>query len=253
MRKFVVLGLMAVFVAAAVGVAVAQDTDKVVGSSEVAKGGTKKKPKNVGAAHYHADITGAVEGQRADTATKLDTEWVGLKTNGQYFETCTADEIDLAQSDADCPKGSVIASGRIEAQIGPEADKTVSSLCKKDIKIYNEGAGKVNVFSSGNPADCLGIGYLPPVPGTMKKKGTKLLYSLPIPPNIQTPLPGVSGYFSLIDVTFSKQKVEGAKGKQVTYLQSVGCGKAKKRGFAFTAFTTGVPSGIKYSGNAGKC
>jgi hypothetical protein len=252
MRKYIVLALVAVL-AVAVGVAYAQEGDKVTASAQVTKGGTKKKPKNV-SAHYLAEIEGAVPGQRADTITKLDTEFVGLKENGKYFETCTAEEIDAAQSDAACPEGAVVGTGRIEAKIGPEADKTQASDCKKDIKVYNEGAGKVNVFSSGNPSDCLGIGYLPPVPGTMKRSGNKLLFSLPIPPNIQTPLPGVSGYFSLVEVTFDNgQKVKGAKGKQVTYLQSVGCGKAKKRGFKFTAFTTGAPQGIVASSTAGRC
>lgn len=246
-KKLVVLAVAVAALPAAI--AAAQSGDVVDATSAVTAGGAKKKPKPV-TVKYLVNINGP-EGRRANTATELDATWAGLRSNGKFFPTCTAAEIDAAQSDAGCDPGAVIGTGHVEAKIGPAADPTSpGALCKKDVKIYNEGQGKVNVFSSGNPADCLGIGYLPPVPGTVRVKGKNLVYALPIPDNIQQPLPGVSGYFSRIDVTFAKKTVK-VKGKKRGYFESVGCGKAGTRAFSFTTVTPGGNTTAKNA--AGKC
>ena len=251
MRRVLVPLLIAA--AATAGVATAQSGDKVTATAKAGKGGTPEKPKNTNLS-YRARITGPSPDIRADPALELVQTWTGLKDNSKYFPTCTAKEIDAAQSDASCPKAAVVGVGRLEAVVGVEEDKSQMLPCKRNIKLYNEGPGKFNIFSSGNPADCLGILYFAPVVGTIKKVGKLLRFSIPVPENIRYPLPGITGYFSYIELNPVKNNLaKGPHGERVTWVQSIGCGKASRRKFTFTAITTTVPKGITAKAKAGAC
>jgi len=252
MRKVVlVVGLIAAMVVSAVGVAIAQSGDSVTASSEVSSGGTPKKPQNLKKVHYTASVDGPNDTTRADTAYRLVSKWTGLKFNSKGFATCDVDVVTTAQTDSSCPKGSLLADGRIEAIVGAATDPTSMSLCKRNVRLYNGGGGDVFVYNYGPPADCFSQTWIAPAPGTIKnkKKSNTMVFDLPIPPNIQEFIPGVKGYFSLIDVTFNNKVKEDGK----TYIQGIGCGKQKNRKFTFTAYSPSDPKGISDTAKAGKC
>jgi hypothetical protein len=232
MRKLLFVLVTACAVAVA-GIAYAQDSNDVVTlTSSAPKGGTPSKPIPV-APKWAVDIAGATSGNRSTSPLEHDWKWTGIQENGKFFPTCTAAKIDAAQSNASCPKASVVAKGSLTAFLGPEGQRQYNTPCQKDITIYNGGAGKASLFASGDPAACAGVGYLPPVPIVWKKKGHTSTQIFKFPENIVHPLPGVEGAFTHIQYTFVK-RVTKVHGKKVGYLMSYGCGKAKRRSFAFT-------------------
>jgi hypothetical protein len=252
--KVAVLPVLLAVAGAGIAHATATDPsgDTLTATSTVSKGGTPKKPKNV-SGKYVFDVNGPT-GQRANTATELDSSWVGLKENSTKFPVCTAAMIDAAQSDSVCPKGSAIGQGSLVAILGAEADKTQQLTCTTNITFYNEGNHKFNVFGhlADDPSKCLGLTYLAPPVGTWKRSGNTLQGLLPIPENIRMPLPGITGYFQHTEVTFSSATVQSGK-KQIAFLQSVGCGKAKKRAFTFTSIAPAYAQPLTDKASAGKC
>jgi hypothetical protein len=236
MRKFLFIAVMAAAVAVA-GLAYAQDADDTVTlTSSAPSGGKKSKPKPV-APTFSATLSGP-GGVRAKTPKTHSWYWTGIKEYGKYFPKCTADEIDAAQSDSVCDPKALVAEGTIVAKLGPEGQLEQNTNCNKSLRYYNEGAGKMNLYAYGPAEECAGVGYLPPIPITWKKKGTSSEQVLEFPQNIAHPLPGIEGGFAEFEVTFKnvtkKVKLPGIKKKvKIGYLSSVGC--KGKRSFTFTS------------------
>lgn len=236
MRKLLFAVVMVVAVAVA-GVAYAQDaSDVVTVKSTAPAGGSKSKPKPV-APSYDATIQGA-GGMRAKTPAKHNFSWTGIREMGKYFPTCSADKIDAVQSDAVCPKGSLVATGSIEAKVGPEGVLSQNFVCHKQIRYYNAGGGKMALYSYGPGSDCAGIDYLPPIAVKWATKGNTSQQQLVFPQNITHPFPGMEGGFSQLHVKFTNLtksvKLPGAKKKsKIGYLTSFGCSGARK--FTLTA------------------
>jgi hypothetical protein len=225
---------------------------KLTTSSTVKPGGTKKKPKPV--AITSLLDTSTADGTRQETFSELDVAWAGVKSQGQYFPTCTAAQIDAQQSDSVCPKGSLIATGKLTALVGPEADfSNPGAKCEKDVRLYNAGKNKVTNILVGDPSKCAGVGYLAPWTLTWTKKGGiqgGQMLKNPIPTNISHPLPGVLGSTVHLETDYKKLTTK-VKGKKVGYLVSIGC-KGKRTGL--TNIVTD-PSGAHLTDSqpAGKC
>jgi hypothetical protein len=238
------------------GVAIAATTgangDSVSAHSTVGSGGTPKKPKVVSNS-FSYDVTGA-PGQRAATATKFVATTVGLVQDGKGFPVCTAEMIDSVKSDSICPKGSEIGTGNLTALIGPDNDTSSATVitCKKDIHLYNTGRHTFAILGVGDPKDCASIGYIYPTLGSWSQQGKKLVMDLPVPENVQHPLPGVSGYFNHSETTYFNM-VTGKGKKKHGYFMSVGCGKAKQRKFTWSVISAANPQGIVDKSSAGKC
>src|SRR3954447_19828859 len=199
MKKLLLL-LLAACALASVGIASAQDAaDKVTVTSSAPGTGSAKKPKPI-APSWSVDIAGATAGNRSASPLEHDWKWNGITENGKYFKTCTAQEIDAAQSDAGCDPKSVVARGKLTAFLGPEGQRSQNVTCQKQITIYNGGAGKASLFAFGDPAACAGVGYLPPIPIVWKKQGKHTsLQVFVFPDNIVHPLPGLEGAFTHLE------------------------------------------------------
>ena len=179
--------------------------------------------------------------------------WEGVTFNGGSFPKCTAAQIDAAQSDSVCPKGSLIGSvSPAEAALGPVSDPTQSLSCKgKTISIYNAGASEVTWFTEGPGEQCAGVGYLAPFTAALKKVGNSTHTTLTWPPNIVQPLHGVEGGFNLTNTTYFKvagKPKKGKKGKSF-YATSIACKGSRD----FTVIIVDTEGKNTMNTTAGKC
>jgi len=255
MKKFVTIAAVATACLAPAAAAFASATPsplQINATAKVAKGGSKHKPKPVSVA---SDVsTATTDGSRQESFARLDVAFGGVRSNGKYFPKCTVAQIDAAQSDAGCPKGSLIATGKLTALVGPESDFSSPGVtCEKDVHLYNAGQNKVANILVGPAQNCAGVGYLPPWGLTWSDKGGvqggQMLLN-PIPTNISHPLPGVLGSTTHL-ITNYKKLTTTVKGKKVGYLESIGC-KGKRKA---TTKIVGDPSGrvVSSTGVAGTC
>lgn len=254
----VIVGVVLALAAATVAYAQSEFTVSATGSK---KAGSKKKPKPFkGTFLYSVSGPG---GSRAPAPDSFAWSWDGVKYNGKQFPTCSAQEIDQAQTDSVCPGKSLVAEAPIVAKLGPENDPNTSVNCLgKSFHVYNAGKNKTTWFIAGPADQCAGVSYLPPFEGSIatkktkiasaakkgKKKASTATLTLPLPDNITHPLPGVAGGVTDIDATFIQRKKK-KKGKTVAYMESTGC--KGKREFTFT--TVDVDGTHVSKADAGKC
>jgi hypothetical protein len=233
------------------GVALAASTTTYTSKSTVrpAKGGTKKKPVPL-ALSMSWTQTGP-NGERPTPTKGYSLTWTGLNENGGDFPTCTQEEIDAAQSDSVCPEGSLVGDGKLIGLAGSETDPVGGITCERQPKMYNAGDGKATLFLAGDPSQCAGIGYLPPVAMTWKNSGTSATLTFDVPPNITSPLPGIEGAISTFDLDIHKVTKQ-VKGKTRGYLQGVGCGGKKQRTFTFVVNEVKGEK-VTQTSSAGKC
>lgn len=225
---------------------------KVSATSTTGKG-SKKKPLPVSAGFKLT--TSTPDGTRQESWKRIDNAWYGVRSNGRYFPKCTVNEIASKQSDADCPKKSLVAKGKLVALNGPASIFNFpGARCEKDVSIYNAGQGKVAALLEGPGSACAGVGYLPPFPGTWSRTGgigggERL--RIPIPNNISHPLPGILGSPVTLNITMKKM-TRRVKGKTRGYIESINC-KGSRREWRQTII--GDPSGTAYrtKSRAGKC
>ncbi len=257
MRKFALLiGVAVLALTASIAYAQTQPNPSpltIKGSGAVSKGaGTKAKP--VPISLKFTVETGTSDGTRPQGWKEIDVFTPYVKSNGALFPKCDINKFSAAQNPNACPKGSQIATGKLTAVIGPASDfAPAGAPCKKDISIYNAGQGKVIAYLSGPGADCAGVGYQPPFPGTLKPSKNGTLLRVPIPPDtITRPLPGVLGSSTSQTNLFKKLTVKKG-GKTRGFFESVGCKKGTTR--TATIFVIGDPDSKKYATkvNAGKC
>ena len=246
-------------VAAAVSLAVAAPAVAATTYSSTATGtpsaGSKKAPAPFGGSWTLRGDAGA--GIRPATPVSWAWAWEGVVVKPQGFPTCTAAQIDAAQSDSVCPRGSRVGGSSIEsiAQFGPAGDPTSNLTCTgKEFNFYNAGPGKMVIFLVGPPDQCGGIDYLAPVEMSVTTKNKSSTMKIEWLPNITNPLPGLKSSLNqgggLFNVVKTKVKKKGKTTKSA-YLQSVGCGGAT-RDFTFTIVDEEAGStAVKTS--AGKC
>lgn len=253
MRRILSATSTAAVVAVAVaGVAVAATTgDSYTATAKAGASGPKFKPAPV-AVSFEFTGKGPAAGARPTTPKTLTFLWENVKENGAAFPKCTAAQIDAAQSDSPCPKGSLVATGGLKAQLGPEGNRTSNASCVKGLKLYNGGAGQAVLYVTGDASQCAGVGYLPPIKMPYKKvKGASML-TLPFPANISHPLPGLEGAFSEMKLSFKKLTVKKA-GKTVGYLTAAGKCKGAKRAFTLGVIPEGSFAADTAKTTAGKC
>ena len=173
MKKKAILGL-ALTAAVAVGVmSMSQAATKTtVTATGSAKGATPKAPTPfTGSFVYNAFEENPA--LRAANPITFEWWWDGVQIGGKGFPTCTAAQIDAAQSDAGCPKGSLVGQvTALVAELGPESDRTQKITCLgKDVRFYNSGPNSIVWFVVGPGEQCAGVTYLPPFETQLKKVG----------------------------------------------------------------------------------
>jgi len=201
------------------------------------KAGTAKKPAPIG---YTENLTAkGTNGNRTAILEDITTKVYGLAVDQKDFPTCSLNQIAAAKNDTGCPKGALVASGWITAEVGsPTNFKASAAPCDPALDVWNSGAGKLTFFFVDTPAhncNALGLktGSTGPYPATVKKAGKFLVVNVPIPSFIGRPL-GLAGSLESEHLVWTHQ---AKKGKQS--LASVAC-QGKKRPFSVT-FKANLP------------
>ena len=240
MRRIVLIATtVGVLVAAGAAYAVTQIntyTATVKVTSKAA--GTAKKPAPIG---YTLDLgANGTNGNRTAILEEIDTKIYGLAVDQKDFPTCSLTAIANAKNDTICPKGALVASGYIHAEVGnPKDFTTAATPCDPALDLWNSGKGKMTFFFVDTPAhNCNGLGLKTgstgPYPATVKTHGKYLDLDTPIPAFIGRPL-GLAGSLQVEHLVFTHQSKK-VKGKTVQSLASVAClGKKRPYSVSFTA------------------
>jgi hypothetical protein len=221
------------------------------------KAGSAKKP--VPTSFTQVINAMGTNGNRTAVLLNTKTTIYGLRVDGKDFPTCSAAKIAANHNDNVCPKGALVATGSIVAQLGGKTNFSVPGTpCSPDLHVWNSGQGKLTFFFVVVPPThvCGGLqtGSTPPYPATYSIHGKNLVTNVPIPAAIDFPAPGVAGSLTTEHLTWLK-KTTKVKGKTVASIASVGC-KGGKRPYS-TALkanlpTTGVTQTATVTGSA-KC
>jgi hypothetical protein len=231
-----------VLVAAGAAYAASQINTYTASAKFTAKApGTAKKPVPIG---YTLTLgaTGT-NGNRTAILQDVKTKIYGLAVDQKDFPTCSLNAIANAKNDTVCPKGALVASGYIHAEVGnPKNFTQAAAPCNPALDVWNSGPGKLTYFFVDTPAhncNALGLktGSTGPYPSTIKTQGKFLVSDTPIPTFIGRPL-GLAGSLLLEHLVFTHQSKK-VKGKTVQSLVSVGC-QGKKRPYS-VSFTANLP------------
>jgi hypothetical protein len=188
-------------------------------------------------------------GNRTAPLVDIKTKIYGLTTDGKDFPTCSLSKIANAKSDTGCPKGALVATGRIEATLGPDNDQSATNTqtqpCNPLLHAWNGGQGKIVFFFVDQAPHhlCAGgaipTGFVGPFLGTAKVVGKNLVQDTPIPASVSFPLAGTEGSLTFETLSWKNLTKKLKNGKTVAYYSSVAC-KGGKRPYS-VSFTAGVP------------
>jgi len=220
MRKLV--ALIALLTVGVTTVAFAQSSQtnvyKVSGKASPAKSGSKKKPVPTGISAGW-DVS-EQNGLRPAVVETYSVGFYGGVSNGKFFPTCTADEINNAQSDAGCPKGSLIGTTKINAFVGSASNLSDMSIkCDSTGNIYNSGQGKAAIFIEGNPPQCavaLATAFPAEFVPAFGGKGTALQFSIPL--NLRHAVSGTDLAVTKVTSNLPKKTIK-VKGKTRAFFE----------------------------------
>jgi hypothetical protein len=247
LRRLVVIATaLAVLIAAASAFAATGGLNDYTGSTlkfSPNKAGSGAAPAAIGFTENY--VANGTNGNRTAPLTNIKTTVYGVKSDGKDFPTCSLTKIGNAKSDAGCPKGALIATGTVAAQLGPaEANEQSSAIptvpCTPLLHVWNAGQGKVVFFfvvTGSHTCGPIQTGSITPFAGAVKNVGKNLVLNTPLPAAVSFPITGVEG--SLTGLTLHYLKLsKTVNGKTVMYQASTAC-KSGKRPYsiAFTAET----------------
>ncbi|HWV84460.1 MAG TPA: hypothetical protein VNZ62_03365 [Capillimicrobium sp.] len=220
MRRSLAAGVGVLACGLAASAAFAQQVNQyaVQGSVSPNRGATKAKPLPV-QLKFAFQVKEAA-GQRPSPIKTYAIGFYGGHSNGALFPKCTAAQINAAQSDRRCPRGSKVGSGFVRNIAGATSDPSDQSLkCDLKLTIYNAGANRAALYLAGDPPDCvipihqaLDARYVSAFGG----KGQALEFS--VPDNLLHPVAGLDN--SQIDVTSTIDRVtRRVRGRTRGYLE----------------------------------
>jgi hypothetical protein len=173
-----------------------------------AKSGTSKKPKPV---TLKLGVTGGTKsgtGQPSTSTSLKITLPKGLKWNGKAWASgkrCSKG----VRSDSDCPRGSRIGSGNVDAQ-------ALSTTEKITVTAYVLTNGNLGLWLEGTPL---------PLNTMLEGKVKGQIITVAIPANIQNPVPGVPS--SIRTLAFSLSGKTKVKGRTRGVVESTACSGRK--------------------------
>lgn len=207
------------------------NTYEVAGGTSI-RGGTTAKPKAAGLQFTFklSDPSGNVP----QVVKTYEIEVEGGKVNSSLLPGCKAAALDAAQTDAKCPKDSLLGKGTLTALIGKSGTPAANALtCSLPFKIYNSGGGKAALWIVARQPECP-VSLAQSVPAKWTKHGTTAGLSFTVPDllrhQVGLDLPVVSASATIKKIT------KKSKGRSTGFLESTGC-KDGKRDFSVT-FTT---------------
>jgi hypothetical protein len=236
--RIITLAIAGLLAFTAIAFAVQENTYTVTGTVSPKKSGTKKKPAPVGLKFGYT--VAEKSGKRPALVKKYDINFAGLQVNTAFFKSCSQAKIDQDQTDANCPKGSLMGTGNVENQAGSTTDETANTLtCHLDLKLYNAGKNKAAIYLKGGPNDPRGAAKSCPLEVNKAidasfvrtAKGTSLQFS--VDETLLHPAPGFDNSVVFVESTVRKATVK-KNGKTRGWFESVGGCKNKKRAITVT-------------------
>lgn len=221
MRKLVALAGALLVAGVVAAVAYAQGSNNqysVQGAVSPARGASKAKPLPI-ELKFGFQVKSATGGRPSPIKT-YSIGFYGGTSNGGPFPKCTAAQINAAQSDSGCPKGSKVGSGKVINVAGSASDPADTSIpCNLDLTIYNAGVNRAALYLDGTPPDCV-IGIHQALDARFVRafggKGQALQFD--VPANLLHPIAGLDNAQS--DITSTIDRItKKVKGKTIGYFQ----------------------------------
>lgn len=256
MKRILVLGTaLAVLVGATAAYAA---YNNYAGTTTTISKGVGSKNKPVGLSMVQTLEVGAPTGVRAAPLTDIKTTLYGVKLDAGKLPVCTDAKIEQNKVSpiGGCPRGSLIATGRVNALLGPGTDNSAAkgTPCNPRLNVFNGGPNKqVFYFWTKSSSDCGGLttGATAPFDGHISYKNGSAVVDIPQPTDISTKVAGQPNFYSsLIHEVLSYPKTVGGKG----YMVGTGCKHGTRPWTAtFTAHKYGGGSEKQTVSGAARC
>ena len=243
MRRVAALAMPLGVVLVVAAVAFAQQTNQysVSGSVSPNAKGSKAKPVPV-SVKFNYTITEA-SGKQPAPVKSYKIAFTGLRSNGALFPTCTVSKITGAgNSDSGCPKKALVGTGTIDSYVYQTAEPSGAGgfPCPKNINLWNAGKNKLVIFIYGDPAQCGGVGALPPIDAKFVNGGGGQALQFDVPPTVLHPVAGLSVAVNSVQSTVKKLTAK-KKGKKRGYFEAIGCPGGKRKVTVTFTPETGSP------------
>jgi hypothetical protein len=248
LRKVSVVVVLTATMLCLTAVAMAQSGGNIYGvTGKIASGGSKSSPKHVGVV-FNYTVKAAVDGTLSQPVSTYKIHFDGLKAstkNAAKGKYCKASAITAAASDASCPKGTHVGTGKVNALVGHAGNPVdPASKCNLNLDIYVGGPNSLALFLHGTPPDCL-VTINQAIDAKLKNDstGSSLTFSVPSVPLLH-PAQGLD--VGITNVSSNIAKGSGTKG----VFTSTGCKGTRKVKVTFSAEAGGTGTAEK---SAGKC
>jgi hypothetical protein len=230
--RIIALTVTGLLILSAVAFAAQVNTYTVTASTSPTRAGSHRNPVPVQLSFNYT--VGEASGQRPALIDKYDINFGGIVVNTTKFPGCSAATINSTQSDAACPKGSLMGTGNVENQTGSSGDPSQHSItCHLDLKVYNSGHGHAALYlhgapNSADPAKSCPLAVDQAIDATFVKKttGSSLVFS--VDNTLLHPIAGFDNAVVQVKSTINRV-TKRVKGKKIGFFQSEGgCRKGKR-------------------------
>jgi len=221
------------------------------GYSFKGKAGSKSSPAPLDFTQHFA-LKAANAGSLTGILNKVTTSISGVKVDSTGFPTCSAKQVNnwtKTSYASVCPKGSLVASGSIKAQLGTTTNFTPQGLnCDPDLYVWNAGGNKLTFFfETTSTHQCLGgqitTGQTPAFTATYKQSGSNLVVTIPVPNAVTHIGPATGGYLASLSSEYLKWRSTTSKGHRD--ITSVGCHGKRHFSYTFSATAPNQPAETK--------
>jgi hypothetical protein len=228
LRRTPIVGTVAAAALAftAIAFAAQENTYTVTAGVKPAKVGTKKNPIPISLDFGYT--VKEKDGKRPALINRYDIFFGNGQVNTDLFPGCSAAKIDAAQSDAGCPKGSLMGTGNVENEAGATSDENARSLtCHLDLKVYNSRNNRAALFLKGGPNDPRGPAKSCPLEVNKtidarfvkRTNGTSLVFD--VDEFLLHPAPGFDNAVVFVESTI-RRAVKRVNGKSRGFFESAG-------------------------------
>jgi len=209
--------------------------------------GSKAKPVPVGV-KFNYSVTEAT-GKKPAPIKTYKIAFTGLHTNGAFFPKCASSKISGAgNNDSGCPAKAKVGTGKLDSYVYQTADPSGAGgfPCPKNINLWNGGANKLVIFLFGDPAQCGGVGALPPIDAKYVSVSGGQALTFDVPPTVLHPIAGLSVAVHNVASTIKKLTVKKS-GKKRGYFEAIGCSGGKRTVTVTFTPESGAPGTAKAS------
>jgi hypothetical protein len=202
------------------------------------KAGKAKKPVPVGV-RLGFDVADS-ENKRPLSLERLAIKQAGIGFNGAFFKKCTAKQITDAQSDENCPSGSLIATGYARNIAGNRSDRNdKSQTCYLFLRLHNGGRGKLSLFVRGSNTAPAGqtcpLNLAVAIPVSIAQSSASSTINLTIPESLKHPLATLTN--SLVEMRLNVPcKTTRRNGKRRGFLEARGKCSGGRRAINYTFY-----------------